>query len=191
MRSRPDTSMPHTSQALELRTAQAADVVAIATLVNSAYRGESSRAGWTTEASLLHGQRIDAQQLLATLATPDNVVLLHAPAELPIACVHLERTGTSCYLGMLTVQPTTQAQGLGRRLLNAAESWAIEHWQSQTVHMTVIVQRLELLAWYERRGYVRTGIRKPLPYGDARFGEPQRDDLQFEVLSKTLAASGC
>ncbi len=176
-------------QPLALRTAQAPDAAALAALVNSAYRGDSSRAGWTTEASLLHGQRVDAAQLLATLATPDNTILVHAPAGLPVACVHLERTGTGCYLGMLTVQPTTQAQGLGRQLLGAAERWAIEHWQSQAMHMSVITQRLELLAWYERRGYLRTGVLKPFPYGDTRFGEPQRADLQFEVLSKPLAGS--
>ncbi len=176
-------------QSLALRAAQTSDVAALVALVNSAYRGDSSRAGWTTEASLLHGQRVDAERLLETLATPDNTILLHAPTGLPIACVHLERTGTGCYLGMLTVQPTIQAQGLGRQLLSAAERWAIEHWQSQAMHMTVITQRLELLAWYQRRGYVRTGIRKPFPYGDARFGEPQRADLQFEVLSKPLTDS--
>ena len=171
---------------LEVRPAQPADVAALVALVNSAYRGDSSRAGWTTEASLLDGQRVDAERLYETLATPDNTILLHAPTGLPIACVHLERTGTDCYLGMLTVQPTTQAKGLGRQLLYSAERWAIDRWQSQTMHMTVITQRLELLAWYERRGYVRTGVRKPFPYGDTRFGEPRRPDLQFEVLSKRL-----
>ena len=53
--------------------------------------------------------------------------------------------------------------------------------------MTVIAQRAELIAWYERRGYARTGEARPFPYGDPRFGEPRRDDLSFLVLEKPLA----
>jgi len=72
-------------------------------------------------------------------------------------------------------------------MLEAAERWAIEHWSSRAMHMTVIVQRPELIAWYERRGYRRTGERKPFPYGDQRFGLPRRDDLAFEVLRRPLS----
>jgi len=103
-----------------------------------------------------------------------------------IACLRLERTGGECYLGLLTVRPTLQAGGLGRKLLEGAERWALENWSSRAIHMTVIVQREELLAWYERRGYYRTGTRKPFPYGDDRFGLPRRPDLEFEVLRKDL-----
>ena len=102
-------------------------------------------------------------------------------------CVHLERTGEECYLGMLTIRSTAQRMGLGRQLLEAAERWATDHWRSRSMHMTVIVQRPELIAWYERRGYRRTGERKPFPYGDERFGLPRRDDLAFEVLWKPLS----
>jgi ribosomal protein S18 acetylase RimI-like enzyme len=89
---------------------------------------------------------------------------------------------------MLTVRPTAQGSGLGQRLLQAAERWAIEQWSSRAVHMTVIQQRSELIAWYERHGYSRTGERKPFPYGDERFGVPRRGDLEFEVLCKPLSA---
>ena len=169
------------------RPATAADAPALVGLVNSAYRGDSSKAGWTTEADLLGGQRIDVDGLTETIATPGNVILLHARDHVPVACVHLERTGEDCYLGMLTIRPTTQGMGLGRQLLEAAERWAIEHWSSRLMHMTVIVQRSELIAWYERRGYRRTGERKPFPYGDERFGLPRRPDLAFEVLCKPLS----
>ncbi len=172
---------------LTLRVATVADVPALVALVNSAYRGDSSRAGWTTEADILDGQRIDAERLAETLATPDTVVLLDEAGGTPMACVQLERTGAAdCYLGMLTIRPTLQGGGLGRRLLDAAEHWAATRWGSRSMHMTVIVQRTELIAWYERRGYARTGEFKPFPYGDERFGLPQRDDLEFEVLRKTL-----
>lgn len=175
------------NEPLRLRPATATDVAALVALVNSAYRGDSSRAGWTTEADLLGGQRIDADRLAEKLASPSTVVLLREVDSKPIACVQLERTGSSdCYLGMLTVQPTRQGGGLGRGLLDAAERWAIEHWNARTMHMTVIVHRPELIAWYERRGYARTGEFEPFPYDDPRFGLPQRGDLRFEVLRKAL-----
>jgi GNAT superfamily N-acetyltransferase len=171
------------------RVATGADAPAVAALVNSAYRGESSKAGWTTEADLLGGQRVDAARLVETIATPGNVILLFEAEGSLLGCVHLERTGDDCYLGMLTIKPTSQAGGLGRQLLEAAEQWAIEHWSSRIMHMTVITQRAELIAWYERRGYRRTGERKPFPYGDDRFGLPRRDDLVFDVLRKPLASA--
>ena len=172
---------------LATRAATAADAPALVALVNSAYRGESSRAGWTTEADLLGGLRIDVERLTEQIAAPGSVILLHERDHLPVACVHLERTGEDCYLGLLTVRPTMQGTGFGRRLLEAAERWAMAHWSSRSMHMTVIVQRLELIAWYERRGYMRTGERKPFPYGDERFGLPRRADLEFEVLCKRLS----
>ena len=156
------------------RRAMSADAPALAALVNSAYRGESSKAGWTTEADLLGGQRVDAEGITATIAKAGSVILLHEQEGAPVACVLLERTGEDCYLGMLTVRPTAQSGRLGRRLLDAAEAWVIEHWSSRTMHMTVIVQRVELIAWYERRGYRRTGERKPFPYDDKCFGISRR-----------------
>ena len=87
---------------------------------------------------------------------------------------------------MLTVKPTLQGSGLGRGLLGAAERWARDRWGAQAIHGTVIAQRPELIAYYERYGFRRTGERKPFPYGDERFGLPKRDDLEFEVLRKAL-----
>jgi ribosomal protein S18 acetylase RimI-like enzyme len=176
------------TRGLTLRPATPADAPALVALINSAYRGDSSRAGWTTEADLLDGQRVDVEGLTETITTPGNVILLYGGDLEPVACVLLERTGADCYLGLLTIQPTAQGAGLGRQMLDAAERWAVDEWSSQTMHMTVIVQRTELIDWYQRRGYHRTGIRKAFPYGDERFGLPRRDDLEFEVLRKDLSA---
>jgi GNAT superfamily N-acetyltransferase len=173
---------------LKIRQASAADAPALSILVNSAYRGDTSKAGWTTEADLLGGQRIDVERIVEMIATAGNVILLHERDGAPVACVHLERTAGDCYLGMFTVEPTKQRQGLGKQLLEAAERWALEHWSSRAIRMTVIAQRSELIAWYERRGYRRTGEHKPFPYGDERFGLPRRDDLVFDVLRKQLAS---
>lgn len=173
---------------LDVRLATAADIPALVSLVNSAYRGESSRAGWATEEHLLGGIRVDEQRLRDELVADGSVVLVNEEGDELIACVHLERTGDSCYLGMLTTKPTLQARGLGRSMLAAAERWAATHWHSHDVHMTVISVRDTLIAWYERRGYVRTGERKPFPYGDERWGIPKVDDLEFVVLRKSLIA---
>src|SRR5262245_22917356 len=172
----------------QLRVATAVDAPALHALVNSAYRGESSRAGWTTEAHLLDGQRTDEDWLRDIIATRGQVILIHEEDDGPIACVLLERHGSECYLGMLTVKPTAQATGIGRPLLDAAERWARAEWSSHGIYMSVLVQRPELIAWYERRGYRRTGEHKAFPYGDERFGLPRRPDLAFEVLRKTLTA---
>ena len=181
---------------LALRAARREDAASLSALVNSAYRGDSSRVGWTTEADLLGGQRTDPEALrefiAAGEANGDRVLLVHEGAGVPTidACVQLERHGDEAYLGMFTVRPTLQGGGLGRLLLAGAEQDARRRWGVAAVHMTVIAQRHELIAWYERRGYRATGETAPFPYGDARFGEPLRPDLHFMVLRKALAPSG-
>jgi len=174
---------------LATRAATAADSPALAALVNSAFRGDSSKAGWTTEADMLGGQRVDVERVAETIAAAHHVILLHEQDDELLGCVQLERTGDDCYLGMLTVRPGLQGAGLGRQLLEAAERWAIAHWSSRSMRMSVIAQRVELIAWYERRGYCLTGERKPFPYGDERFGLPRRADLVFEIMSKNLLDS--
>ena len=173
---------------ISFRPAVPADLPAIASLVNSAYRGDSSRAGWTTEADLLGGQRTDPDSLRDQLATGAAVLLLAQAEGTLYGCVFLERDRErdEAYLGMLTIAPALQNTGLGRALLAHAETFAREAWQANAMRMTVIAQRTELLAWYERRGYVPTGEREPFPYGDARFGLPKRADLYFSVLRKAL-----
>jgi ribosomal protein S18 acetylase RimI-like enzyme len=176
------------STAFDTRPATVYDVDALVSLVNSAYRGDSSRAGWTTEADLIGGIRIDEERLASSIAAEGNVILVHEREATLIACVHLQRKAEGCYLGMLTTEPTLQSAGVGRRMLHAAESWSIEHWNSRYMEMTVLAQRLELIAWYERRGYSRTGEQRPFPYGDHRWGLPTRSDLAFHVLRKVLPA---
>lgn len=177
-----------TQSSFATRVATSEDAVALATLVNSAYRGESSRAGWTTETDLVGGNRVDADHLRSTITSPDDAVLMHESDGELLACVHLQRSGKACYLGMLTTKPTAQGSGLGRKMLDAAERFARDTWGATVMHMTVITVRTELLAWYERRGYAVTGERKPFPYNDERFGLPKRDDLEFYVLRKSLTS---
>lgn len=170
-----------------LRPATPQDIPEIVALVNSAYRGESSRRGWTTEADYIGGQRIDAASLAADLeAEPDARLMLLEEDSRLLGCVWLEPAGEDAwYLGMLTVRPDLQAQGLGRRLLEAAEAAAREL-GARRVRMTVVQVRDSLIAWYARRGYAPTGETRPFPYGESRFGDPLRDDLHFIVMEKAL-----
>ena len=170
------------------RPATTADIPAIVELVTSAYRGEASRKGWTTEADLLDGQRIEPGVLAADIARPRSVVLLAERDGALLACAHVAEEDGAGYFGMFAVRPDLQGGGVGKAVLAEAERIAREEWDLATMRMTVIDVRDSLIAFYERRGYVRTGIHKPFPYGDERFGVPLRDDLRFEVLEKPLHA---
>ncbi|MEU6985249.1 GNAT family N-acetyltransferase [Streptomyces sp. NPDC046324] len=181
-----DTATPRDIDRIAYRDAVEDDVAALVPLVESAYRGDSSRAGWTTEADILQGQRTDEEGVRAVITTPGSrLMVVERDAEI-VACCQLEHRGEAAYFGMFAVRPELQGAGLGRRIIEEAERRVREIWGVSEMHMTVISVREELIAWYERRGYRRTGRMTPFPYGDERFGVPQRDDLQFELLVKPL-----
>jgi len=171
---------------LAFRAATEADIEAIVALVTSAYRGDSSRAGWTTEADLLDGARIDPEVLRADIARTGSRVVLAERDSALLACAHVAVDGDAGYFGMFSVVPGLQGGGIGKQVLAECERIVRDDWRLPAMRMTVIDVRDELIAFYQRRGYRRTGITKPFPYGDARFGEPKRGDLRFEVLEKTL-----
>lgn len=174
---------------LELRRATSADAPAIVALVERAYRGDASRAGWTTEADLLDGQRTDLDEVAQLIERDANLLLAHHDGELS-ASVLLTPEDDAVLLGMFAVDPRKQGSGLGREVLAAAERIMAGELGATRGRMTVLTQRAELIAWYERRGWRRTGARAPFPYGNPRFGLPRRDDLEFEVLEKQLTPSG-
>ncbi|MFI8341061.1 GNAT family N-acetyltransferase [Streptomyces sp. NPDC085639] len=172
--------------ALSFRSAVEADVPELVDLVESAYRGDASRAGWTTEADYLDGQRTDPDGVRAVIAAPDGVLLVVERAGELVACCQLEHRDDHVYFGMFAVRPGLQGGGLGKEILAEAERRARENWGAKEMRMTVVNVREELIAYYVRRGYRRTGELSPFPYGDARFGVPLRDDLAFELLVKSL-----
>lgn len=178
--------MPATQSVPDFRSADLTDIDAVVALVESAYRGESGLRGWTTESHLLDGRRTDAADVGELIARAGSRILLAERDGRLLASCHLERQGDTGYFGMFAVDPAAQGSGLGKQVLAEAERIARDEWGCHSMHMTVIVQRDELIGWYQRRGYRRTGEFKPFPYGDERFGIPRRDDLRFEVLSKQL-----
>ncbi len=185
----PDETMTASSAGLEFRDATPVDVEAIVALVESAYRGETSREGWTTEADLLDGRRTGADEISDSIARPRSVILLAEQGRALLACAHVAEENGAGYFGMFSVQPHLQDEGIGKRVLLEAERMVRDDWGLPAMRMTVIDIRDELIAFYQRRGYRRTGIIKPFPYGDPRFGLPKRDDLRFEVLEKVLSGS--
>lgn len=175
---------------LTFRPATLADIDTLVVLVTSAYRGDVSKQGWTTEADMLDGQRIDPEVLRKDIERErSRIVIAEREAQL-LACVHVAEDDGAGYLGMFSVKPDLQGGGVGKLLLAEAERIARDEWRLPAMRMTVIDIRDELIAFYERRGYRRTGITKPFPYGDERYGTPKRDDLRFEVLEKSLVDNG-
>ncbi len=176
---------------LTFRAATHADTPALVALVESAYRGDASRAGWTTEADMLDGRRTGPDDIQACIDRPHSRIVIaerangESSTEL-LACAHVAEEDGAGYFGMFSVRPNQQGGGIGKAVLGEAERIVREEWQLPAIRMTVIDLRDELIAFYERRGYRRTGIKKPFPYGDERFGIPRRDDLRFEVLEKNL-----
>ncbi|WP_373491084.1 GNAT family N-acetyltransferase [Parasphingorhabdus sp.] len=172
---------------MNLDRAAAGDIEALRVLIESAYRGDSARRGWTHEADLLGGQRTDAKALHAIIAADNQVILLAKQRQVITGCVQLSHIGGGlAYLGLLTVDPALQAAGLGKQLLIRSEDFVREQWQANAIEMTVIRQRTDLIAYYERRGYRRTGEHRPFPHDDLRFGRPKSPDLEFAVLRKPI-----
>lgn len=177
-----------------VRPAGADDAAAIAALVNSAYRGDTSRFGWTTEADYLDGARIDAARANEMIQYEMGQIILvlrerDEPGLSILGCVYLERNvigdQPGCYLGLLTVNPKMQDQGLGRIILEQAEIFA-KAWGAKRMNLGVIQLRGTLMAWYERRGYRRTDITQPFPYDQPGAGIPKRKDLHFIMFEKDL-----
>jgi ribosomal protein S18 acetylase RimI-like enzyme len=176
-----------TEPRIEFRIALPEDAPQIVALIESAYRGDDSRAGWTTEADLLGGQRTDQDEVSTIIDEPSADFILAYSEQGLLGCVLLRDERSAAYIGMLAIRPDCQASGLGRKLLTEAERRAQTLFSAIKARMTVIIQREELIQWYERRGYSRTDRREPFPYGDPRFGLPKRPDLEFIVLEKLLA----
>jgi ribosomal protein S18 acetylase RimI-like enzyme len=181
-------SMSMNSALPDLTVATEADVPAIAALMNLAFRGGGSDAGWTSEADHFQGNRTSEALLREDFAANAEAAMLlwRSPDGVPRGCVWLEPEDEGIwYLGSLTIDPSQQNSGLGRKLLTAAEDW-VRARGGREVRMTVINVRDTLIAWYVRCGYALTGETEPFPYGDDRFGIPKRDDLHFVVLRKRL-----
>ena len=169
---------------IEIIQASSKDATELNTLVNSAYRGDTSRQGWTTEADLLDGTRTDAAAIEDIINKPGYSILKYVEGGKILGCVELHKEEEKLYLGMLAVLPHLQGKGIGKELLNAVEVEAKKQ-NCNSIFMTVISVRKELVDWYVRHGYINTGERKPFAFNDPRFGQPKQQ-LEFVVLEKLI-----
>lgn len=152
------------TQELKIRAAELSDLAALHPVIERAYRGDSARIGWTHEADLVTGERTDIETLSTIVSSADDALLVALQDGATIGCVHLSRReNKGCYLGLLCVDPLLQAGGYGKQVMAAAEQFAAEHFGADNIVMTVIERRIELIEYYERRGYVRTGETCPFP----------------------------
>lgn len=173
--------------AISFRRATDADLDAVVALVEAAYRGESARAGWTHEADLVGGRRIDATTLRAQVASGTTVLVAEFDAGALEGCCALTPLAPGVVaFGMFAVVPARQARGTGSALLAEAVRSARDDLGATTLELDVIDLRTELIAWYERRGFVGAGTARAFPYGDDRFGDPFRPDLRFTVMTRSL-----
>lgn len=176
---------------MRFRLAGETDVAAVVGLVESCYRGEASRVGWTTEADLLDGQRTDADEVTEVVRSPRARLLLaevsNGATRVLAGCCKLEQhaDGTVCF-GMFAVRPDLQRRGLGDAVRAEAERFAGQEWGAAEMRLMVLRPRVALISWYARRGYHDTGRRVRFPHGDERYGIPKRPDLEFAVLAKPL-----
>jgi ribosomal protein S18 acetylase RimI-like enzyme len=172
---------------MQLVTANHSDLDGVVDLVNQAYRGASSP-GWTTEADLIEGPRVSRQALARMIENGSTTILLARDETSGqfLGCVAVRPTkNAEWYLSLLAVSPASQAAGLGKSIMAAAEKFVIEH-GARSLKISVINVREMLIAWYERRGYERTGETEPFPYDDLSVGVPLRDDLVLVMLRKSL-----
>jgi len=169
----------------DLTPAAPADAVAIARIVNGAYRGEGTAAGWTSEVGILSGARADVGTI-SRMTEAGHVFVLRDEAGAPTCCICLEAMeDATCYLSMIAVDPVHQGGGWGKKIIASAERY-VRVQGGRIGRMTVIVARESLIAWYLRQGYEPTGKTEPFPYDDVSVGKPLRDDLHFIVLEKQL-----
>lgn len=160
-----------------------ADSAAITRLLNSAYRGEESKKGWTTEAHLIAGPtRSDETEIIQLLNTAVFLKYTDEKGRLT-GCVNLQQHGQRIYLGMFSVSPELQGGGIGKSILGAAEEYALAQ-QCSSIYMTVIALREELVAWYMRHGYRDTGERKILK--EESHNGHHLQELEMLVLEKQI-----
>lgn len=168
-----------------IRLATSADISKIVELVESVYRGESATKGWTSESDILDGQRTDAPMIREMIEEPESsLFVIDHDKDTLAASVHLKKEDSFGYIGMVSVSTKVQNQGVGKKLLLFCEE-QIQNWGFNRAKITVIHSRLELIAWYERFGYVRNGVSHPFPE-DPRFGKPKVAGLKLVELEKIL-----
>lgn len=168
---------------LNFRVARVDDSAEIAQLVNEAYRPAPGMGGWTHESDLVSGKRINSEKVESLIKQENSTILAGVLGSIIVTCVHIEKESTNCYIGMLAVSPSLQGLGKGKEVLAHAEEYAKKSFNPNNFVMVVVAARTELISFYLRRGYKKTGTTMQYPL-DAGVGTPKIDLLQIETLHK-------
>lgn len=165
------------------RCATTHDAAIITKLVNNAYRPKSDKSGWTHESDLVSGDRTNTDQIIDVISKQDSIILVGLSNDHIVGCVHVQKNHYNTYIGMLAVDPALQGIGTGKHILSYAEKYATDHFHTEKFVMVVVSERHELISFYERRGYQKTGevMEYPLSTG---VGTPKQLNLKIEVLEK-------
>ena len=163
---------------LKFRFAQSADITKLVDLINSAYRQQHGNS-WTSEAEIVTGQRINASQLEHALSQDHFQLWIALQDEQIVACIGLTFNLYDVEIGTFCITPHFQNQGIGKQVLDFAENYVrqkirLEHQHLNDFVMWVLSARTELIAYYERRGYVQTGSVDDYPL-NADVGRPMID----------------
>jgi len=164
-----------------LEVAKAEQVEGICNLVNVAYRGKS---GWTKETNLVGGDRTNTYEIQGYLSSPNAHLLVASVDGKIVACVCIEKDDDRACIGLLAVHPKLQGDGVGKEILHQAERYASKNLNAKKYIMVVVSQRTELIAYYKRRGYIRTGEIQKYPT-NLNVGIPLKNGLTIEYLEKS------
>lgn len=168
-----------------LGIASLADTAEITALVNSVYRGENAKKGWTTEADFIDGIRINNAKVTEIINSKTEVIFTAVSDNKIVGCVHLEKKDKYSLFGMLSVDVNYQTAGIGKILITECERYTKDDWNLNEIRMKVIGRRIELIEYYKRRGYLITGEHEDFGSCGDTFGE-FKEKLYFEVMKKEL-----
>lgn len=147
-----------------MRSAKVSDVPALLQLVEDAYRGGKATVAWKNEHDRVTGPRTSKNELSRYItSTESSILVLESGNGTFAGCVCVEKQGADAHIGLLAVNPSFQNQGVGRRLLEDAESYGQAQFGCTSGVMWVLSGRDELLEFYRRRGYEKTGETVPFP----------------------------
>jgi GNAT superfamily N-acetyltransferase len=174
---------------LNFYKAELVDAEAVAKLVNAAYRGETSRKGWTTEADILEGLRTTTVEIANIIKRDNAFVLIGVLKDEIVATICCEwqelAFKDTVHFGMIAVKPSLQNKGYGKKMIQAAEAMTRREWRVVGFHMAVISIRHELIAFYERLGYKLTGEFAVFPV-KSDLWQPKVEGLNLQYLAKLV-----
>ncbi|KAK7429468.1 hypothetical protein QQZ08_004060 [Neonectria magnoliae] len=174
-----------TSVNLNFRIATLDDAPQLQPMVEAAFRSEDSRKDWTADMVLSDNFRIDIEEIIKKIVQPNSATLMATDDnDVLVGSISVFKLNPDvARLSLLAVDQKYQRRGVGRRILTYGEDYCRRVWGVKTFGLNVLSTREQLISWYVRRGYRRTGETTPFPY-DLMKGRPLPEGLMFIELEK-------